>query len=795
MRRCRVTSKLFPERLYDAGITDLVSVIPPGAQLTPLSKIPQNAIGKIPGRRLDSGLWAGYNWRKDVAVADDVRRWCNAGANVGLRADHFPAVDIDCKDATLVTQIADKAFALLGPAPARIGRAPKALLMYRTDEPFGRMRLWIVKPNGDKDLVEILGEGQQYLVYGIHPGTGMPYVWEQDPIGYNLVTITAAGAKVFLDALEAELSLYYRIEREGDGKRLSTLSLDQDGLLAPTVEVVRSAVAVIPNTDALFPTRTDYLKIGYAIKAACGAANDADAYEIFLEWASRWDAGYNDPEDVLADWRRMNGERKVGWNWLAEIARGYGFEDATLDFEAIEATPDTAVVREIALSHQGLAAEIVDKTRNVLRYVPQRSQWLVWDGARWRIDAELLAHHMIARGLTEIADRVAREGTTEKAKAKAASAAKDISSGPTMRNVTDFIRSNRSIAVSADTLDHDRWVLNTPAGLVNLRTGELGAPDPDALCTKLTNASPDFSRDCPEWKRFVAEATGDDAELAGYLQRLSGYALTGDVSEQQLAFLWGPGANGKSVFTRTLCEIMGDYAHEAEMAAFTASHNDKHTTSIAELEGKRLVLAEETEAGKRWDESLVKRITGGGKITARYMRQDNFSYDPQCKLLFCGNHKPEIRDAGAAMRRRMQLIPFTVTPKRVDKNLFEEKLRPELPAILAWMIRGCLAWQKDRLNPPAAVVAATNDYFEAEDALGRWVHECCVLDGEATATTDELFQSWREWTNRNNEFTGKPKGFVEALKSRKLARWTEPVTRRKGFVGIKVDNRYDPVGL
>jgi phage/plasmid primase, P4 family, C-terminal domain len=277
-----------------------------------------------------------------------------------------------------------------------------------------------------------------------------------------------------------------------------------------------------------------------------------------------------------------------------------------------------------------------------------------------------------------------------------------------------------------------------------------------------------------------------------YLQRLCGYALTGSVREQHLTFIYGSGGNGKSVFLNALNELLGDYAEPATMDTFTATNGEKHSTDIASLVGARLVTASETTQGKRWDEQRVKSLTGGEVIKARFMRQDNFTFRPQFKLVFSGNHRPEVREVGAAMRRRIQMVPFTVTPKRVDQDL-SEKLRAEGPAILAWMIQGCLAWQSEGLNPPASVRAATDDYFDTEDAIGRWLSECAVLEDTAQTTTQELFQSWREWAGRNNEYCGSMKRLSENLKGRKLARWQDPRTRRNGFVGIKLDDRQDPV--
>jgi P4 family phage/plasmid primase-like protien len=206
------------------------------------------------------------------------------------------------------------------------------------------------------------------------------------------------------------------------------------------------------------------------------------------------------------------------------------------------------------------------------------------------------------------------------------------------------------------------------------------------------------------------------------------------------------------------------------------------------LVGARLVTASETTAGKRWDEARIKSLTGGEPVTARFMRQDNFTFLPQFKLIFIGNHKPALRDVDVAMRRRIQVVPFTVTPARVDKEL-GRKLREEFPAILAWMIDGCLEWQRQGLNPPPSVRATTEQYFSDEDAVGRWLAEACELDEEGRVTTQELFQSWREWANSQGEYVGSMKRFASALVARKFPRWQDSDTRRMGFAGLRVTDR------
>jgi putative DNA primase/helicase len=202
------------------------------------------------------------------------------------------------------------------------------------------------------------------------------------------------------------------------------------------------------------------------------------------------------------------------------------------------------------------------------------------------------------------------------------------------------------------------------------------------------------------------------------------------------------------------------------------------------LRGARFVASIETEQGRRWNESKVKAITGGDKVSARFMRQDFFEYTPQFKLVIAGNHKPAIRNVDEAMKRRMHLIPFTVTipPERRDLTL-TDKLLAERDGILAWALAGCLQWQRTGLQPPAIVVSATEEYFEAEDALGRWLDERCVREANAKALTGELFNDWKTWAEAAGEFVGSQRRFSDLLITRGIEKWRNPLGVR-GFRGI-----------
>jgi putative DNA primase/helicase len=264
---------------------------------------------------------------------------------------------------------------------------------------------------------------------------------------------------------------------------------------------------------------------------------------------------------------------------------------------------------------------------------------------------------------------------------------------------------------------------------------------------------------------------------------MCGYALTGVTREHALFFLYGTGANGKSVFLNTISGMMGDYAKTAPIETFIDSKNERHPTDLAGLQGARLVTAIETEDGRRWAESKLKALTGGDRIPARYMRQDFFEYTPQFKLVIAGNHKPGLRTVDEAIRRRFHLLPFLVTIPATERDLeLGEKLRSEWPGILAWAIEGCLAWQREGLNPPATVTDATAEYFESEDALARWLDERTMMKAGAWESATSLFNAWKAWAEVNGEFAGSQKRFSENI----AARGYKPSRKNtgRGFDGI-----------
>jgi putative DNA primase/helicase len=235
---------------------------------------------------------------------------------------------------------------------------------------------------------------------------------------------------------------------------------------------------------------------------------------------------------------------------------------------------------------------------------------------------------------------------------------------------------------------------------------------------------------------------------------------------------------------------MGDYQRVSGAETFTESPGDRHTTELARLQGARLVTAQETEEGKRWAESRIKALTGGDPITARFMRQDDFTYVPQFKLVIVGNHKPAFRNVDEAIRRRLHLIPFTASIPASERDpMLPVKLKAEAGGILAWMIEGCREWAAHGLQPPAVVKESTDQYLGAEDSLQQWLDECCEI-GTGFTSSKALFSSWAKWCEQSGEFTGTMKRLMSKLESRGI-KTGEKFQGHRGCRGIQLNRSED----
>ncbi|PZX44575.1 P4 family phage/plasmid primase-like protein [Roseinatronobacter thiooxidans] len=448
------------------------------------------------------------------------------------------------------------------------------------------------------------------------------------------------------------------------------------------------------------------------------------------------------------------------------------------------------------LSHDALANEMGRRgfSRNA-RYVSTWGKWLFWDRTRWTVD-ERMEHMTRTREFlrTRAAEMLAwaerKAATLEAEKADklmkwAEQEARTLRNKNTVAAIESLARSNSDSVASPDLFDADRLLLGTPGGTVDLRTGKMRLARREDYITKLTSVTPQSGT--PRlWLQFLNEIFDGDADLIAFMQRAAGYALTGETREHKLLFLYGTGRNGKSVFLNMLFDIWGDYAKRAAAQTFLNTNGDKHPTDVAGLQGARLVAGSELPKGKTWDESVIKDLTGGDKMTARYMRQDFFDFDPQLTLMIAGNNQPSFRGVDEAIRARVVLVPFTVTipPERRDKHL-PDKLKAEAGQILAWAIEGALQWQEKGLDVPAKVAAASSEYFDDEDTLGQFLtDETERGDAMAFVTTSALHQRFTQWCDQQGLNSWTLRTLQKEVRSRGY-----DVKRRNigaGFLGLKL---------
>lgn len=401
--------------------------------------------------------------------------------------------------------------------------------------------------------------------------------------------------------------------------------------------------------------------------------------------------------------------------------------------------------------HQALAMDTDDLTQDGLalaagrsgwdenaRYVPKWDTWLFWDGERWVKSEWVHAQNKVREFLRSVANIIHDQKPVE---------AKKLRSKDTTTAIEMLLRSNTSSLSNIDQWDGDIFLLGTPKGTVDLKTGQLIVSRREDYITKFTSIEPAEPNTMhPVWSKFLKDIFAGDQEIIDFMQRAAGWALTGDSTEQKLIFNYGKGRNGKGVFMHTLAGIMGDYSKSVDSSVFISSHYQQHSTGIAQMQGARLVEASEIGKGKTWDGEVLKRLTGGDMISARYMRQDNFEFKPQLSLFISGNNKPSFKGIGTSIRERFLLVPFTqsFTGSKSDPDL-EKKLVKEWPAILRWMIDGAIDWRAQGLNPPKTILDASSDYMDEEDDISRFVSTYLEDDLTGKLATSDIYPHFKLW--------------------------------------------------
>lgn len=534
---------------------------------------------------------------------------------------------------------------------------------------------------------------------------------------------------------------------------------------------------------------------------------EADATTLLLEWNERCVPPWEERDIIrkISEAAKQPGPRGElrdtplpGWNG------GASTRSRPVDDDPGSRAADEPSAESLALTDMGNGERFARRHAGRVRYCHPWGKWLCWDGMRWRPDDE----GEVVRLAKQTARGILREAANEPddtRRAALASHAIKTQSAAKLAAMTQLAQSEAGIPILPELLNSNPWLLNCRNGTLDLQTGELRPHRQEDYITQLCPWEYHHDAKCPRWECilgdiFAAESDASEdafnAELIAFIQRSFGYCLTGITTESVLIVAHGTGANGKTTVLNVAQELLGpDYAMKGTHDLLIAQRGESHPTALADLHGKRLVIVSETSAGSKFNEALVKDLTGNELVRARRMREDFWQFHPTHKLILQTNNRPRVEGLDVGIWRRLRLVPFAVRfwcpdepakkgeqrPERLrqDKGL-ASALRNEMPGILAWAVRGCLDWQRSGLGLPESVRAATDQYREEQDYIGEFLSEKCRLGAAFDVKASELFQAYKAWAEARGERPWSIPRFSEALDHHGLGKRKSSVIYRTG---------------
>lgn len=419
-------------------------------------------------------------------------------------------------------------------------------------------------------------------------------------------------------------------------------------------------------------------------------------------------------------------------------------------------TVDEEKMRAYTFDDMGNAERFVDLFGENVRYCYTEKKWYFYNSMRWSVDnlgvilrmADKCVEAMKAEAKLYLQADEENGGDMAKAFEKHMKSSRSNKSKKAMLNEIEH-----HLPILPIQMDRYKMALNTPSGIINLKNGDVKAHNPEYYFTKITSVDCADAADCPRWLAFLDDIFAGDKDLIRYIQKAVGYSLTGSTAEQCAFFLYGTGRNGKSTFIDVIRDVFGDYAAniQPETIMVKSSQSNAINSDIARLKGARLVTSVEPNEGVRLNEGLLKQLTGDDTVTARKLYSEEFEFKPEFKLWMATNHKPIIRGTDTGIWRRIHMIPFNVQipEDKVDKNL-THKLKAEMTAIFKWCIDGCLMWQREGLQMPAAVLKSVREYRREMDVISAFIEDKCTLEGTVQASM--LYAAYASWADSNNEY-------------------------------------------
>jgi len=448
--------------------------------------------------------------------------------------------------------------------------------------------------------------------------------------------------------------------------------------------------------------------------------------------------------------------------------------------------------KKFNLTDLGNANRFVHRHGENIRYCYKWNKWLVWDGKKWVVDDGDRIEYLAKETIRNIY-REAAAVNDDKERSALVKHAKDSESKKNLQAMVALSQSEPGVPIETDALDCNMWLLNCNNGTLNLETGILQEHKREDLITKIINVDYNSQADFIEWQNFLDVIMEKNTDMTEFLKRAVGYSLTGCGREQCIFIPYGHGRNGKTTFLSVINELLGPYSANISSDSLMVKDKQGIPNDIARLKGVRFLISTETEEHKRLSESLVKSVTGGEKINARFLRQEFFEFQPEFKLWLATNHKPIIRGTDLGIWRRLKLIPFNLTiPEEAkeegdikdDKNILS-KLKANLSGVLNWAVIGCQEWLKNGLGIPKEVVKATKEYRTEMDIIANYLEDRCVMEPGSEIEAGELYNDWKDWCEHNGEHPGTQRNLTSKLGDRKIEK-RQGHSRKNYWQGIRL---------
>lgn len=437
----------------------------------------------------------------------------------------------------------------------------------------------------------------------------------------------------------------------------------------------------------------------------------------------------------------------------------------------------------------GNADRFIDRYGHLYKHSYITNKFYIYDGQKWKVDDRGAIRKLIDEMIESIKNEKvlhSEDVTEEEAREAFQKYYKKTRGTQSKKNIMNELMHRKT--VTPDEFDKDDMLLNVANGYIDLTSRELYKHDINRMFSQIANTDYSEKMQPAVWLDFLNDIFAGDKAVIRYIQKALGYSLTGSTREQVMFILFGKGRNGKSIFVETIAEILGDYSNNMQAKSLMVKKNDNVNTDIARLSKARFVTSSEPNEGFRFDEGLIKQITGGDKVTARFLYAEEFEYTPKFKIWVSTNHKPIIRGTDDGIWRRLVLIPFDVQipEEKVDKDL-KYKLLREAPAILNWMAEGAYMWMREGLELPEKLKDAGQTYRTEMDVVEQFIQEKCKRAEGVRETGKALYEEYKKWADENNEYKMDKNKFGKKLKEKFRSK---KMNNGVNYLGVELTEKY-----